>query len=399
MNVESAGSVPDVGLCALFGESRAGIASQIVGALQRLGVSPDGRTVVFEVNHAHAAIEVPLVLPEEGFYSVHADGTAMRRLGPASRAPNFKAVVVATPPAFRVIRWDDLKFSPNGRFVVFTDRGPGADGWDAVQVFVMNVESGKRIQLTQFVAADQGSTLQEDAGGYFVDDDTIIVYEPLCASATIDRRGCIYTVKKDGSDLRPFSNPDLVPIEGARVIQMFQIVGLPQSAFSASVPVFATDPVFGTASEIFTLTHGDVLQLTNFGRSDTSRGATRNRTGEVLFFASADPLGRNPSHTCQLFLIGSLGEHLRQITRFGPPGLPRAGATGCMLPAAPFSCVSEIGGPMTFDPTTDQLTFDSSCDPFGTNPFGTQFFAVRGNGSGLRQLTNYRGMQLAPTGP
>jgi len=38
------------------------------------------------------------------------------------------------------------------------------------------------------------------------------------------------------------------------------------------------------------------------------------------------------------------------------------------------------------------LLFSSSCDPVGANPFGSQIFAMRPDGTGLRQLTNARGM-------
>jgi hypothetical protein len=321
----------------------------------------------------------------------------MRRLGPPSRAPNFKIVPADTPLGFSVDRWDDLWFSPNGRFVVFTDRGPGADGSDAVQVVAMDVESGARTQLTHFVAASKGNLtiVGGEAGGYFLDDDTVVVYEAPNAS-----RGTYstFTVKKDGSDLRPYSYPKTVPIPGAQVLPTFQVLGRPQSAFTATLPMATTEPLPGQVSEVFVQRGKDILQLTNFGRSDTNRGAIRNRAGNVFFFASADPFGRNPSHTCQLFLIGSTGAHLRQITRFGLPGPPLAGASGCTLVVAPPWCEIEIEGPATFDPTADVLTFDTTCDPFGTNPFGSQFFAVRGDGSGLRQLTNYRGMQVEPDG-
>jgi hypothetical protein len=387
--------MPDTGLCALYGRSRAGPASQIIGVFQRLGVSPDGRTVVFEVNHDYAVLPASLVVPEEGIYSVHADGTAMRRLGPPSRAPNFKFVPLDTPPGFTVGRWDDLWFSPNGRFVVFTDRGPGADGSDAVQVVVMDVESGTRTQLTHFVAASQGNptSLGADLGAYFIDEDTLLVWE----SPNV-RNYSNFTVKKDGSDLRPFSFPNLVPIPGAQVLPIFQVLGYPRSAFTVELPTATTEPQPGNVSEVFVEAGKNTLQLTSFGRSDTDRGAIRNRAGDVFFFASADPFGRNPSHTCQLFLIGSTGDHLRQITRFGLPGPPLAGASGCnLVDFAPW-CEIEIAGPATFDPTADVLTFDTTCNPFGTNPFGSQFFAVRGDGSGLRQLTNYRGMQVEPDG-
>src|SRR5262245_1416169 len=241
LKAESAASVPGAGVCALYGHSQFGPLSQIFGAFQRVGVSPDGRTVVFEVNHDHAMIQVPLVLPEEGIYSAHADGTAMRRLGPPSRAPNFIFIPADNPYGFTTGRWDDLWFSPDGRFVVFTDLGRGADGSDAVQVVVMDVESGARTQLTHFVAASQGNpTTQQNAGGYFVDDDKLAVYEAPSASRTTYST---FTVKKDGSDLRPYSFPSIVSIPGARVLPTFQVAGKFRSAFTVELPMTTTEPL------------------------------------------------------------------------------------------------------------------------------------------------------------
>jgi hypothetical protein len=38
------------------------------------------------------------------------------------------------------------------------------------------------------------------------------------------------------------------------------------------------------------------------------------------------------------------------------------------------------------------VVFDWSCDPLGTNPAGNQLFAMRPDGSGLRQITHARGV-------
>jgi hypothetical protein len=43
------------------------------------------------------------------------------------------------------------------------------------------------------------------------------------------------------------------------------------------------------------------------------------------------------------------------------------------------------------DRETRMLLFASNCDPFGTNPNGGQIFAMRPDGSRLRQLTHARG--------
>jgi hypothetical protein len=43
------------------------------------------------------------------------------------------------------------------------------------------------------------------------------------------------------------------------------------------------------------------------------------------------------------------------------------------------------------DATTGALLFMSSCNPFGANPDGEQVFALRPDGTGLRQLTRTLG--------
>jgi hypothetical protein len=44
------------------------------------------------------------------------------------------------------------------------------------------------------------------------------------------------------------------------------------------------------------------------------------------------------------------------------------------------------------------VVFYSSCDPFGTTPNGGQLFAMQGDGSRLRQLTNARGLTIDAEG-
>ena len=62
-----------------------------------------------------------------------------------------------------------------------------------------------------------------------------------------------------------------------------------------------------------------------------------------------------------------------------------------------------MGGPanisaLFLDPITGTVLFQSSCEPVGANPFGEQLFAMRPDGTGLRQLTNARGMTTDPDG-
>ena len=76
-------------------------------------------------------------------------------------------------------------------------------------------------------------------------------------------------------------------------------------------------------------------------------------------------------------------------------GGPLATRTGARSARALPHC--SIGS-FAADPVTGTLVFESSCDPFGTNPFGQALFAMRPDGTGLRQLTTLRGMTTDPDG-
>ncbi len=62
----------------------------------------------------------------------------------------------------------------------------------------------------------------------------------------------------------------------------------------------------------------NVVQLTNFGRSDTVNFSPfyNPRDERVYFTASADPFGSNPTENCQIFSIDPLGRDPRQLTFF-----------------------------------------------------------------------------------
>src|SRR5262249_40982153 len=114
----------------------------------------------------------------------------------------------------------------------------------------------------------------------------------------------------------------------------------------------------------------------------------------VIFVASADhPKGANPSGTCQLFSIDTAGSGLRQLTHFGQPQQYSKG--GCNALEPPGCQILLPGG---VDPATGTLLFYSSCDPFGANLYGDQLFAIRADGTGLRQLTHARGFVTEPDG-
>ena len=111
----------------------------------------------------------------------------------------------------------------------------------------------------------------------------------------------------------------------------------------------------------------------------------------AFFISSADPLGANTGRICQLFSIDLLGGHLRQLTTLEDPGRP---VTGYTFVAGACTLSSWV----LVDPVTGTVVFTTNCDPFGTNPYGDQIFAIRPDSTGLRQLTSMRGMRELPDG-
>lgn len=101
---------------------------------------------------------------------------------------------------------------------------------------------------------------------------------------------------------------------------------------------------------------------------------------------------------CQLFSINELGGGLRQLTHL-PSNLPSSAR-----PAHGYDCYGNRGACVIDylgifpDQVTGTVLFSSSCDPTGGNPFGDQIFAIRLDGTGLRQLTATRGMTADPDG-
>jgi hypothetical protein len=137
--------------------------------------------------------------------------------------------------------------------------------------------------------------------------------------------------------------------------------------------------------ELFILDGTRLLQLTNFGLPGTGRlFLTRNRR-RAFFRAAADPLGTNPSGNCQIFSVDTLAAHLRQLTAFREG---ERSTLGCAVGGPPPGCTINEAFQ---DSATGEVVFYSSCDTFGTNVYGSQIFAMRPDGTKLRQLTATRG--------
>jgi hypothetical protein len=154
-------------------------------------------------------------------------------------------------------------------------------------------------------------------------------------------------------------------------------------------------------AELFLVDGKNLRQLTNFGRQDTGLTGSFISRGRVLFSASANPTGENPAEMCQVFSIDRLGlRPPRQLTHLPTDRRPSFGCRGVADvppdPRLPFGpCGSGIN---SVDPITGTVLLTSNCDPVGGNPFGEQLFAMRPDGTGLRQLTSARGMTTDPDG-
>jgi hypothetical protein len=386
--VEHSARVPGAGFyCRNVGVTRSAPDFAELGVFRRLGVTPDGSRVVFEVTDeevtdwvGYQLVFPPHMLPDEerGIFVVGADGTGLHKLGPASRVASFYLSL--------------FTFSPDGRTIAYTDRGPSRDNEDAVQIFTLNlVTGGDRRQVTQLPPASGlfGGTYQP----LFNDDQTIT----FSTHANADRNhpggeNIVVTVKTDGTGLTVAS--PVIALPGSELLTSFRITA---SELDAAVLILPGTPVnsgIGNSGaydiqEVFDIDRdNNILQLTNFRRVDTLT-PTVSADGNVLFTASVNPpSGTNPAENCQVFSIDRTGGDLRQLTNFheGPEG--QESRAGCSFYERPFGCLACC---TSRDIRSDAVVFYSSCDPFGTNPYGSQVFAMHSDGTGLRQLTNTHG--------
>jgi hypothetical protein len=386
------GPLPPLGFCELFAETRFGQGSVIVLPFQRLGVSPDGDLVVFEITDdvsvLGAITDRDLVDPgEEGIFVVRADGTGLRRLGPASGSASFSfSSDLSIPGGSTAVTEAIFSFSPDGGRVSFADLGPGPTGAEATQIFTLDLTTGVREQLTQLSAlsaAEVGELAVNPPS--FVDRDSIFFVTSTAQDGVFWNE-----VDTDGSGqvVRRFP-PAQVP--GSTFVADLSLAADPTELLLLSLPGRPENeveglPLLSTIKEVF-LRDGDELdQVTDFGRADTGigRGRLLSRDGEtVLFVSSADPLGSNPFNNCQFFNVGRGGGGLRQLTRFDTG---KASEAGCTFFPVPGCGVTVVG----HEAANDSVLFLSNCDPLGTNPNGGQIFSMRFDGTELRQLTSMR---------
>jgi len=428
-------------LCRTLADTRDGSNSLFAGAFQRMGVSPDGAVVLFEVTYDFSPFRfepwAKLPPEQEGIFLVHGDGTGLRKVGPNSQQPGF-----ALDPACYIPGTDcaggtasaSFDFSPDRKLVALTDRGPDNTGKMSAQVFTLNLASGAREQVTTLPplprcgtpAAAQGKgtgpvALRHGRGPAssatvdrctpspsddeclprelvpihfprFIDARTIAFYRPSAQ----DRFGTPFTVTTDTKELCEIPR---VAIGQGVFVPVFGITGDP-IGFTNGVPgtpVNGSGPYGNSVTEAFVTDGTNIVQITRFGRSETvNTRVTLDRT-RVIFEGSPNPpeLDTNPRNYCQVFSAGVLGGDVRQVTFFGTdaPGC-NCGAAECRPPAC-----TGTGFYDSIDWGTGSYVFGSSCDPSGANPtLVGQIFALRPDGSSLRQLTFTRGIEESADG-
>src|SRR5262245_11320109 len=375
-------------LCTSYGVQRLGSSfyeidrGRSVGVFQNAAVLRDGSTVFNLTKQLSNLPALTPDVPEEGIFVVRADGSGLRRLGPPSRAPQLFS-----------FRWS---VSPDGRTIAFIDLGDPNEPpyYEAPQVFLLDTRRNRRKQLTHqarrpnLVVDDNGIALP-----IFLNKRTIAYYS---GSTGIDLRAFQVTTDGKESALGTF-----IAANGAQIVSRFEVTsGSPHEVLGE----FPNEPSVNTpgrfAREAFLVDGKQLVQLTNFHRSDTISGGLGGAglfvRGRMLFLATANDTGENPHELCQLFSIDTLGKpsSLRQLTHLPFDGRPSS-SSGCIFP--PPGCgIWSLS--TAADGVTGTVLFESSCDPVGANPFGDQIFAMRPDGTGLRQLTNARGMTTDPDG-
>jgi hypothetical protein len=149
--------------------------------------------------------------------------------------------------------------------------------------------------------------------------------------------------------------------------------------------------VFG---QVFVFDGHNLLQLTapSTGFDTAAQPVLAADGSRVFFLGASNHLGTNPAENCQVFSIDPLGADLRQLTRFGGS---EHSPNGCNAPDLEPGCTIDTLGE---NPGTGVLVYESSCDPLGENPSGSEIFAMRPDGGGLEQLTRTRGYERGEGG-
>lgn len=205
---------------------------------------------------------------------------------------------------------------------------------------------------------------------FFNDDQTLTFFTRADADGHHpDGESIVVSVQSDGTGLKVA--PPVVALPGGEVLTSFRITDSEVDAAVLLVPGTPVNPDLnnngGFIQEVFTVDADDnVVQLTNFHRTDTYAPTVSVDGRRVLFSAVTNRSGTNPKENCQLFSVDRSGGDLRQLSDFAEDA-PRS-ENGCFSGRPPFGCNVFY---TDRDAHTDAIIFSSTCDPFGTNPFGS----------------------------
>src|SRR5262249_51956528 len=149
--------------------------------------------------------------------------SGLRRLGPASRYPDFLYANA------RGTYWSlgPVPTSPNGRNIALIDLGQDAAGHEAPQIFLLDVRSGRRTQVTrQSQVATGDASHPNRAVEYvnFIDKRTLSFYGGTNSQGTAEGTAEAYRVKTDSNGV-PEEIPAVTLASGARVVAQFGVTG------------------------------------------------------------------------------------------------------------------------------------------------------------------------------
>jgi hypothetical protein len=363
---------PDpAGVCRILGGFRNGFGSTALGVVQRFSVLADGSALVVELNNGHSLFPpVSPEAPEEGIFLVQADGSGTRRVGAASAIP----LIVAEGSSFLLNDNSFFSVSPDGRTIAFSDLVPGSDGTTSRQIVAIDLPTARRTQVTSLPGPIYGST--------FIENDRLLFYAGIPGGA--------FTVKPDGSELRQL--PRTVAIEGSQVQPVFGLAGGGGNVVGVRLP---GEPLrtYGLLNQIPRALPrrrrrrppAHQLPLPRHGRGVRPRPGLHRR------------LRRPPRNQSDGRLSALLGRSFRRRAPAAhDPHRRRGTKMGCNG-ATPPGTACTIAGQVQ-DRVTGVVGFVSSCDPVRRNPYGFQVFTLRPDGTGLRQVTDARGLETLPDG-
>jgi hypothetical protein len=328
---------------------------------------------------------------------VRSDGRGLRRLGDASQLQ-------------LVYGGHEWSASPDSRRIAFIDNGPDDSGTVEPQVWLLELPQGARRQITRqshppnYPGYDSGVIAPN-----FLNARTIGFYSGQLDSHDPATEFTAYQVEIGGREPITRHLPAiLIPGGGGHVVSAFGVTGThPSGALGFLTDRQSKDnPGLYVPRELFLVDGKQILQLSNFGRSDTNPGGGHWQgallDGHFFFLASANtpskdhPEGENPDGICQMFSVDTRGDEPRQVTHFRA-NRPVVSPDACRDGGINSGCGIFWTSP-SVDRVTHTVVFSSNCDPFGTNPYGEQIYAMGPDGSGLRQLTSARGRTTDPDG-